>query len=123
MSAEVEGFAVDVLTDREVAVVEVSGEVDMAVAGELEQALSPDRVDGRTAVVIDLTAVTFMDSSGIRALLVGHSALQKAGIRSAVAIREDSPVRRVIDLAEVTDMLSAHPDRASAERSLSGGGE
>ena len=122
MSAVAEDFSVSVHTDGEIAVVEVMGEVDMSVTSELEQALAPRSLEGRTSVVIDLTGVTFMDSSGVRVLLLGHSAYQEAEISSAVALGPDSPVRRVIELAEVGEMLAVHPDRASAEASLRGGG-
>jgi anti-anti-sigma factor len=47
-------------------VIRVTGEVDMATAGQLLGALAPDR--GRPFVV-DLTETTFMDSTGLAALV------------------------------------------------------
>jgi anti-anti-sigma factor len=122
VSAIAEDFSVSVHTDGEIAVVEVAGEVDMRVAPELEEALAPKSLGGCRSVVVDLTGVSFMDSTGVRALLVAHSAYQEAGIGSAVAVGADSPAHRVIELVEVADMLSVHSDRAAAEASLAEGG-
>jgi anti-anti-sigma factor len=51
----------------------VRGEVDISTNEVLSQALLGATVDG-TPIVVDLTECTFIDSSGVRALLVGLEA-------------------------------------------------
>ena len=58
----------------------VSGELDMATAPLLTRAVESlgQSTDARR-VVIDLAGVSFIDSSGISALVLGHATLQAAG--------------------------------------------
>jgi anti-anti-sigma factor len=56
-------------------VVGVSGEVDLASSPDLTACL--DQVDG--VVVVDLSAVTFLDSSGMGALVAARKRLQADG--------------------------------------------
>ncbi len=51
--------------------VAVTGDVDTATAGELERALV-DAADGTTSVHVDHGAVSFIDASGLRALIVAR---------------------------------------------------
>ena len=52
-----------------VACVAVRGELDMATAQRLDGCLEPFEGDGLSAIVLDLRELTFIDSSGLRALL------------------------------------------------------
>jgi anti-anti-sigma factor len=58
--------------------VTVSGELDAATASDLESALA-DAVASGGRVELDLSAVTFIDSSGLRALIVSRQAASDAG--------------------------------------------
>jgi len=65
-------------TEGQVAVVTVAGEIDLASAPQLKEAL--DRVAAeRTSVTIDLAEVTFMDSSGLHVLFRFASAANGSG--------------------------------------------
>jgi anti-anti-sigma factor len=87
--------------------------VTLAVAGELDLASAPlladhlDAIDpggGLDAVVLDLHALTFLDSSGV-ALLVG--AMRRAeheGWRLRITGTPPEP-RRVLDLCGLLDVL------------------
>jgi len=80
-------------------VIWLSGEVDMADADSfLEQALGD--LDGQQAAVLDLSALTFLDSSGIRALL----RLAKVRTEGVVLRNPQQNVRRVLDIAGVDAM-------------------
>ena len=54
-----------------VAVVTVSGEVDVYTAAKLRAALDEEIAAGRNRLVVDLDAVTFLDSTGL-GVLVGR---------------------------------------------------
>jgi anti-sigma B factor antagonist len=55
-------------------VVEVAGEIDMDTAPELAEALTTALADHPAAVVADLSAVTYLDSAGLRVLVTAHTA-------------------------------------------------
>jgi anti-anti-sigma factor len=56
----------------------VSGEVDAATANAFEQGLLP-ALGQATEVVLDLSEVSFMDSSGLRALVTVHGEVASRG--------------------------------------------
>ena len=56
-----------------VCVVRVSGDVDIATAGQLRDALVTS-ADGGHPVVADLSGVTFLDAAGLSALVAGRRA-------------------------------------------------
>ncbi|QKE83625.1 STAS domain-containing protein [Arthrobacter sp. NEB 688] len=55
----------------DVSVVTVEGEVDVYTASQLRQTLDQEIADGHTRLVVDLDAVTFLDSTGL-GVLVGR---------------------------------------------------
>ena len=75
------------------------GELDLVGAPRLLQAL-PD--DGDAPVVVDLGAVGFMDSSGLRSLLEARRRCAEAGRGFAIA-RPSEAVRRVLELVDLTE--------------------
>lgn len=57
----------------------VSGEVDVATAGQLADALTDCIEAGEGTVRVDISAVTLIDSSGLGALVVASEALRRNG--------------------------------------------
>jgi len=102
--------------------VEVSGEVDLHTAPALRAALDAavDRAVGSDAcdVLVDLSGVGFMDSTGLGELVGAHKALQRHGGRLHLAAAGDR-VARLISLTALDEVLDVHPDRTSALASLS----
>ena len=81
----------DMRTDPE-GVVWLSGEVDLAVVPRLLAAA--DDLHGRHELVIDLSEVTFIDSSGIRAIVQ----LSRKVWCPTVLRNPSRPVQRVLEL-------------------------
>ena len=65
-------FAVEVHPERDVIRVVPAGELDLATAGLLEHQLHELRSAGFEHVVLDMRALTFIDSSGIRVVVAEH---------------------------------------------------
>ena len=87
----------------------VRGEIDIKTAPELETAL----IDLTAApVVVDLSDVGFIDSTGLRVLAMARSRAEADGGRLVVCTPEDSPVLRTMRLAGLaTDFdVIAHLD-------------
>lgn len=86
----------------------VDGEIDMASAGGLETALRAVIREARTAglaVVVDLDRVTFLDSTGLRVLVVSSQLARAAGIALRV-VNPRGNVRRVLQLTGVLEVLT-----------------
>lgn len=82
--------------------ISVHGELDIATADELERELRAAVSCGD--VVLDLQAVSFMDSSGLRALLVASREAREAG-RRLLVLPGSGQVLRVIEMAQVAEHL------------------
>ena len=86
-------------------VVTVLGELDLATAGEVEEAVLPVVRDGGHAV-LDLRGLDFMDSSGVRVVVAAHTAAEQHGGRLSIVLSEDgSPVRRVLEISGLVPLL------------------
>jgi anti-anti-sigma factor len=83
-------------------VVVVRGEIDMAVEDRFTAALrdAVSRADGGL-VVVDLTQTSFLDSTGIRALVDGLHAANAAGTGFRV-VGVSGMVRRVLEVTGVS---------------------
>jgi anti-anti-sigma factor len=77
------------------------GELDLAVAGRLADAIAAAGEEGRS-VLIDLDRCEFIDSTGIAVIIRGRAALAESGL-SAVACRPARQVKRVLDLIGLSD--------------------
>ena len=73
----------------------LEGELDMATADDLSQIFrdAPSNVP----IVLDFSGVSFMDSSGLRALLEGAG--QPTGCGPVVIVNPTAQVRRVLDIS------------------------
>lgn len=100
-------------------VVSVSGEVDVHTCSEL-QAYLIDLVDaGAGHVVADLSEVTFLDSSGLGALVGVNKRLAQSQGRLAV-VCADPQVLRVFSLTRLDEVLTIQPTVADATGSEAG---
>jgi anti-sigma B factor antagonist len=86
----------------------LNGELDMATAPILDGWLSKATGNGNSEVIVDLEKVTFMDVSGLRALLRAADDASRRGQRFAV-VNAPAAVRRVIQLTDTTHLL--HSER------------
>ena len=84
--------------------IELAGELDIATGPDLEQALEPHVGAPGGDIVLDLQGVTFLDSSGLRVVLVASRTAGESG-RRLIVVPGDGQVMRVIRLAQVEDRL------------------
>ena len=98
MPEPISTFRVSVELHPDAVVLVASGELDIMGAPRLAEALP---AGGETAVIIDLAAVEFMDSSGLRSLLEARKAAADAGRPFALA-RPSAAVARVLELVDLT---------------------
>ena len=73
----------------------LEGELDMATADDLSQIFRD--APSNLPIVLDFSGVSFMDSSGLRALLEGAG--QPTGCGPVVIVNPSAQVRRVLDIS------------------------
>jgi anti-anti-sigma factor len=89
-------------------VVHVEGDIDVVTASQLRADVS-HLVDSGPDFVLDLSAVPFMDSVGISAVLATREAVLAHG--GSLSVRNPSQsVQRVLDLTGLTAMLTETGD-------------
>jgi len=71
-------------------VLEVGGEVDLSTAPSLRARIDEIVSGGSRRLVVDLSAVGFMDSSGLSALVAGMKGMRAAGGRFTLVSGTDS---------------------------------
>ena len=81
------------------------GELDLANAEAFQTMLRESRTGGATAVVVDLEALEFIDSSGIACLIHAHRELKEAGSCLRIAGAHAPGVRRVIEVTGLDEEL------------------
>jgi anti-sigma B factor antagonist len=65
-------FQITQRLDGRRATLALTGELDMGTTGQLSSRVSEQLAGGATDLTVDLTELTFMDSSGLRALIDLH---------------------------------------------------
>ena len=85
--------------------VRLSGELDMSTVPILEQRLREARDAGGRRLVVDLSGLDFMDSSGLRCVVQANSRVSERGLRFAL-VRGGEPVHRVFEITRMTDRLN-----------------
>ena len=83
----------------------VSGEIDLQTGPALEEALGSAIRNGPGDVVVDLTAVTFMDSAGLNVFVRAFKVLGEQD-RRLVVRGASTLVRRILDMGGAEAFLS-----------------
>ena len=98
-------FSIRVLTMQAQAVrVRVSGEVDLSTAPELERALVQEICAARE-VLLDLSGVSFIDSSGLHAIVTAARAAQSNGGALSLDSRLPDQARRVLEITGLQSLV------------------
>ena len=102
-------------SEEGVEIVAVTGEVDIASAPRLISGLNDAVGNCEKPVVVDLSGVGFMDSTGLALLLNAHRRLSRRGKGFAV-VCADGPVRRVFTITDMVEVLQVRADAGEARR-------
>jgi anti-anti-sigma factor len=99
--------------DNHAVVVRATGEVDLATAPLLSEQLELAEavVVPPAPVILDLTAVTFFESAGVKVLLDHHSRCVERGTR--LRVLGSRAVTRVISLVGVDELLQIVPSTSA----------
>lgn len=67
------------LENQSVTILRLAGRLDATTVSQLERALTDAQLSGDRAIVIDLSDLAYISSSGLRVLLTGRSNARKRG--------------------------------------------
>ena len=102
-----------------IAVVELDGEIDIATAEEAFTRITTTAVED--CVVVDLSAVEFIDASGVNALVRSLQTATRAGHHLLLACPSRQLVR-ILTVLGLTGLLRTHVDVAAAIAAHEGAG-
>ena len=101
-------------------VLRLKGDVDMNSSSEVRNALAAvfkDRQPGMKALLVDLSQVRYMDSSGIATLVECMQNCMKAGAKLRLC-ELSPPVRDVFELARLASVFEIYPSVTEAAGGL-----
>lgn len=96
------GLHVERRQETDATVLELSGEFDLAAEPAFQRELEPALTAAK--LVLDLSRVTFMDSTGLRLLLEADARVRENGGR-CVVVQGSGSVHRLIKLGLLTSRL------------------
>jgi anti-sigma B factor antagonist len=98
-----------------VVLIRLSGEVDLSWSQQVRRAVL-DALESNVIVGVDLSEVSYIDSSGIAALVEGFQGARARGSRFALVAVSDA-VRAVLQLARLDRVFLIVADRAALLKS------
>jgi anti-sigma B factor antagonist len=107
------------IDDSGVHIVELSGEVDLHHSPQLREVLLAHAEAKRPALLLDLSEVSYMDSSGLATLIEYLQRALKYKGRFALA-GASHRLRTIFDLARLGEIFAIHESVDEAKAALSG---
>ena len=99
-------------TEGSSALVTIRGDLDIQVVDQVTEALTEIESGQPGLLVIDLSRLTFMDSSGMGAVAAAHVRALEAGRRFAL-VRPPGGVRQAFDRTRLDEVIEITDDLAS----------
>jgi anti-anti-sigma factor len=97
--------------------VTVRGEVDISAVDVLDVALESAILKSAGAFVVDLTEVSFLDSSGLATIMRARALLERHDRRLAV-VCPPGPARRIFELTNMQELFAIVSSREEAADAL-----
>jgi anti-sigma B factor antagonist len=98
----------------------VEGEIDASTSSRFIAALNEAVTDAVQSLIVDLSGVHFMDSTGLGLLLGAYRRMKRRG-RGFAVVCPGGPVRRIFELTDLVDTLRVRPSREAALRAAAAG--
>lgn len=114
---EEQPLATEVKWDGSICLITVEGEVDLATVDTLKMALEEAAGATGTSVIVDLTSVSYMDSSGFAALLEAarHMKAQSGALHLAGC---NPNIARMMEITRLNTVFALHPTQKDALRQI-----
>jgi anti-sigma B factor antagonist len=87
----------------------LKGELDLSSVGKVEDELERVEATGPPLLVLDLSHLSFLDSTGLRAVVTAHERAREKG-RRFVIVRGPDAVQRVFSITRLEERLEMVDD-------------
>lgn len=91
----------------------VTGEIDLFTAPELRSRLAAPIAQAKSRIIVDLSAVTFIDSSSLGVLIAAHKQLELSG-GGLVIVCDDRTILNTFKTTGLDRVFEIVPTRADA---------
>ena len=88
------------------------GELDLSTVAKVQDELRRVEADEPAVVVLDLSRLTFLDSTGLRCIVTADERARDAG-RRIVIVRGPDPVQRVFTITRLEERLEMVDDASA----------
>jgi anti-sigma B factor antagonist len=102
----------------DLAILVVGGEVDFEVSPQLKARMSKTIKAGRRRLVLDLSDVTFIDSTAIGVIAGAIEKLDEAGGGSLAIVCTHEKVMQIFEITGLDSVITVHPSREEALAAL-----
>jgi anti-sigma B factor antagonist len=92
------------------------GELDLSTVGKLQEELSRVEADTPPLVVLDLSSLTFLDSTGLRCVVTASERAREQD-RRFVVVRGPDAVQRVFSITKLEERLEMVDDASAVSAS------
>lgn len=103
------GVTVSARADGDVVLIMISGEIDLSNATFVEDQIASAITNHTLSAAIDLTAVGYIDSIGMRVLFALSRRLETAQIGLKLVAPIGSAARRVIEISGLDSIVTVEP--------------
>ena len=104
-------FDLEIETEGSSALIRIRGDLDLQVVDQVTEALARIESANPVLLVIDLSRLSFMDSSGMGAVAAAHVRALEAGRRFAI-VRPPGGVRQAFDRTRLNEVITITDDLA-----------
>lgn len=94
--------------------ISLRGELDLSSVGKLDDELQQVEGSGAGVVVLDLSTLTFLDSTGLRCVVRADERAREEG-RRLVVVKGPEAVQRVFEITRLEERLEIVDDAASVQ--------
>jgi len=103
----------DIVTAKEISIVTPIGDIDMSKSTEFRSALRPIIEANPKTIIIDLSHVPYMDSSGVATLIEGLQLSKQNNISFVLCSLSDG-VKSIVELARLDKIFSIFDSKEHA---------
>lgn len=106
----------EITEEGELVIITLKGEIDLEYSARAREIVLNAITEFRS-ILVDLSGVSMVDSSGIASMLEGHQTARKLG-KDFILVAVGSSVMRVLKLARLETIFEIADDLAEAKKSI-----
>lgn len=95
--------------------VALRGELDLSTVSKVQEELERVDAESPALVVLDLSSLSFLDSTGLRCVITAAERARESG-RRFVVVRGPDPVQRVFSITRLEDRLEMVDDLSAVQQ-------